>query len=132
MANDHQGSNKTTLLYEDNDFDLVAKQRAEQVGKQAGEALASLFTEILLAILADKSVPPTNKVEFPAHLSNNAKNRVDPNIILTAGEVAQILKISKSEAYRLIQQGEIQGNKFGRTTRVRGQDLESFIADHMK
>jgi hypothetical protein len=59
MANNYQGSNKAAQLYSNNDVKLVVKQHAEQVGKQAGEALTSLLTEILLAILADKSVSLT-------------------------------------------------------------------------
>jgi excisionase family DNA binding protein len=41
------------------------------------------------------------------------------NLIPTAGEVAKILRISKSKVYRMIQQGEIPSVKFGRTSRVR-------------
>jgi excisionase family DNA binding protein len=46
---------------------------------------------------------------------------------LTAVEIAQILKISKALAYRLIAQGQITSIRFGRTVRVRYEALEEFI-----
>jgi excisionase family DNA binding protein len=42
-------------------------------------------------------------------------------------EIAQILKISKALAYRLIKEGHISSVRFGRTVRVRLEDLEIFI-----
>jgi excisionase family DNA binding protein len=52
--------------------------------------------------------------------------------ILTANEVAKILRISKAKAYQMIQRGEIPAVQFDRTTRVRQQDLEEFIREHVK
>lgn len=49
-------------------------------------------------------------------------------IFLTAPEIAEILRISKALAYRLIAKGEIKSVRFGRTVRVRDDDLEVFIA----
>jgi excisionase family DNA binding protein len=54
-----------------------------------------------------------------------------PESILKAGEVAQILGVSKAKAYRLMQTGEIRSIQFDRTTRVRRQDLDEFIKTHM-
>jgi len=53
-----------------------------------------------------------------------------PNLILTAGEVAKILRISKAKVYRMMQMGEIPLVRFGRTSRVRHQDLDDFIQKH--
>jgi len=47
--------------------------------------------------------------------------------LLTAREVASLLHVSKAQAYRLIQQGELKSIRFGRTVRVRPEDLEAFI-----
>ena len=47
---------------------------------------------------------------------------------LNAVEIAAILKISKALAYRLIATGEITSIRFGRTVRVREEDLQAFIA----
>jgi excisionase family DNA binding protein len=131
MLSNRDENNKATHLIPNSDTQLIARQRAEEVGMKAGEALASLVTELLLAILADKSASLAN-IGFQSNSSACVKSSIESNALYTAGEVAQVLKISKSEAYRLIQQREIQGIRFGRTTRVRGADLESFIANHRK
>jgi excisionase family DNA binding protein len=47
---------------------------------------------------------------------------------LTGKEIAVMLKISKALAYRLISTGEITSIRFGRTVRVREEDLKNFIA----
>lgn len=48
-------------------------------------------------------------------------------IFLTPTEIATTLKISKGLSYRLIAHGEIPSIKFGRTVRVRQEDLDAFI-----
>lgn len=49
---------------------------------------------------------------------------------LTAIEIASILKISKALAYRLIKKGEIPSVRFGRTVRIKAEDLDSFIMNN--
>ena len=51
---------------------------------------------------------------------------------LTCKEVAEILKIGKSLAYRLISKGEIPSFRFGRIIRVRQADPEKFIAEKIR
>ena len=46
--------------------------------------------------------------------------------LMTAYEIAVILNISKAKAYQLISRGEIPAVQFGRTTRVKEQELEKF------
>lgn len=47
--------------------------------------------------------------------------------LLRPEEVAELLNISKSLAYRLLQQGQIPAVRFNRTVRVRKADLEAFL-----
>lgn len=47
--------------------------------------------------------------------------------LLNAREVAALLNISKALAYRLIATGQIPSVRFGRTVRVKPEDLEIFI-----
>jgi excisionase family DNA binding protein len=47
--------------------------------------------------------------------------------LLKAGEVAELLQLSHSKAYNLMQRGEIPTVRMGRTVRVRRSDLEEFI-----
>jgi excisionase family DNA binding protein len=49
--------------------------------------------------------------------------------MLTGSDIAEILNISKAYAYRLIAEGEISAARFGRTVRVRPEDLEKFIVE---
>ena len=53
------------------------------------------------------------------------------NMFLTAKEIADILKISKALAYRLISQGQITSIRFGRVSRVRQEDLDTFVQKSM-
>jgi len=47
--------------------------------------------------------------------------------LLKAKEVADILQISRSMAYRMMQRGEIPTVRVGSAVRVRGSNLEVFI-----
>ena len=47
--------------------------------------------------------------------------------LLTAGEVAEILSVSKSFAYQLMRTGEIPTVRLGRSVRVRPKDLDRYI-----
>ena len=51
--------------------------------------------------------------------------------LLKAAEVAEILGVSRTQAYRLMQMGEIPSVRFGqRTVRVRPEDLKRYIETH--
>ena len=47
--------------------------------------------------------------------------------LLKGGDVANLLGISRSLAYRMMRTGEIQSIRFGRTIRVRPEALEKFL-----
>jgi excisionase family DNA binding protein len=53
------------------------------------------------------------------------------NKLLRATEVAQILDISRSMAYRLIQTGEIRSVHIGMSRRVRPEDLQRYIETNL-
>lgn len=50
-----------------------------------------------------------------------------PGFLLRAEDVAEQLNISKSLAYRLLEQGQIPTIRFNRTVRVRQADLDAYI-----
>ena len=114
------------------------RQRADRVGKQVGEAVSSFLAEIMISILATRPqevIPVVQAASARSHVAFLRQKQTPypkPDGILTAGEVAQILRFSKAKAYRLMQTGEIRSIQFDRTTRVRRQDLDEFIKDHMK
>ena len=47
--------------------------------------------------------------------------------LLRPDDVARMLNISKSLAYRLLEQGQIPTVRFNRTVRVRQADLDAFV-----
>lgn len=51
--------------------------------------------------------------------------------LLRGEDVAQILSISRSQAFTLIRRGEIPALKIGRSVRVREADLMSYVAEHV-
>jgi len=50
--------------------------------------------------------------------------------LLTAGEMADILHVSKVTAYNLMRWGEIPSVRMGRLVRVRVGDLEKYIREN--
>lgn len=51
--------------------------------------------------------------------------------LLTANEVAERLSISKSQAYNLIDQGDIRKVQIRGSVRVKEEDLEQFIEENL-
>jgi excisionase family DNA binding protein len=51
----------------------------------------------------------------------------DSKKLLKAKEVADILQVSRSMAYRMMQREEIPTVRVGSAVRIRGSDLEEFI-----
>ena len=52
---------------------------------------------------------------------------LEPEKLLKAKEVAEILQVSRSLAYQMISRGEIPTIRFGSTVRVQHSDLDVFI-----
>lgn len=51
--------------------------------------------------------------------------------LLTAQEVADLLRVSTMTVYRLIRQGELPAVRVGRSYRVRRPDLEAYLEDQV-
>lgn len=110
----HQPNSRFTYDLISDQEKAVIRERSDRAGRQLGEAAANLLYEIILAIISTKGQEKTGK----------------QNAILTADEVAKVLRISKSKVYRMMQLGEISSVKFGRTSRIRLEDLQNFIRNH--
>lgn len=52
--------------------------------------------------------------------------------LLRMQEVAETLQISAAKAYQLAKSGELPCVKFGRSVRVREEDLEKFIEEKLE
>jgi len=61
---------------------------------------------------------------------SNAVEDIGAVRLLRAGEVARILSISRSLAYKLIQRNQIPAVKIGQCRRVRSTDLDEYIRRH--
>ena len=57
----------------------------------------------------------------------------NPNLqLLTLDEAAKILKVDPTTVGRKVQRGEIAAVHFGKSVRIRRQDLEDFIVAHLE
>ena len=51
-----------------------------------------------------------------------------PTRLLTGKDIAHLLKISSSQAYKLMRRGELPAVHIGKSIRVKPEDLDAFIA----
>jgi excisionase family DNA binding protein len=49
---------------------------------------------------------------------------------LTVAEIATLTRLSKMTIYRLIQHGELEGVRFGRSFRVRERAVQDYMNSH--
>jgi len=47
--------------------------------------------------------------------------------LLKGNQVAELLNVSRSQAYRMMRKGEIPTIRFGKSIRVNPEDLETFL-----
>ena len=95
-------------------IDPTIQEYAKKVGVQVGQLLAELLAEGMNITQTTASKPEVSEAR-------------DPQRLLKADEVAQLLNISQSQIYALMQHGEIPCVRIGRAVRVRPQDLEDYI-----
>jgi excisionase family DNA binding protein len=60
-------------------------------------------------------------------METNLKREPSIGKLLNANEVAELLNVSRSFAYTLMQSGQLLTVQLGRAVRVRPEDLEKFI-----
>ena len=49
--------------------------------------------------------------------------------LLTVGEVAQVMRVSNMTVYRLIKSGQLAAIRVGKNYRLRGRDVERYLAE---
>lgn len=62
-------------------------------------------------------------------MSENMRNSVSEPLVRVT-EVARRLNISRSLAYRLVQQGDLPCIRINHSVRVRASDLDEYVAKH--
>jgi len=63
------------------------------------------------------------------HQPRSRRPPTEPEVLLTAAEAADVLKIGRSKLYELMARGAINSVKLGRCRRFRRSDLDRFIRD---
>ncbi len=96
----------------------------DDIAQQSAKAIKLLLEWAKQEILAPSpngigKVSKTDRVDY-SKSPEHAK-------LLKASEVAAILQVSKSNAYQLMQRGEVPIIRIGRSVRVRQIDLDAFI-----
>lgn len=121
-------SNLTSTVLSETE-EIAIRSFAKNVGTQWGEFVSTALSEFLILVVALRE--PTQVVQMS---SRSKPVAVPPQAdrLLTAGDVASRLNISKSKAYQLMQRGEIPCIRIERTTRVRSADLETYIKQNVR
>ena len=102
---------------------------AKNMGTQWGDFVSTALSEFLILVVALRRPPQvfqmstkSKPVPIPAQMDR----------LLTAGDVASRLNISRSQAYQLLRKGDIPCVRMGRTIRVRPADLEAYILQNVR
>ena len=106
---------------------------SKKIDEQAGQLFAEFLSGLLVLQMAENTSDQVrsqgvNRKSDKVILQATMKM---PEKLMTAYEVAERLNMSKAKAYQLMRTGRIPSVQFDRTTRVREQDLEKFINDHI-
>lgn len=94
---------------------------AQKMGAQISHMVCAAFVELLLMM----------KEEINQAEASSSKSGHPANSLLTAPEVARVLNISKGQAYQLIRRKELRSFSVGKLVRVRREDLDAFIQEHL-
>ncbi len=107
-------NSKTTSLWSRKEKVLI-QNIADKMSEQISQVVAASWIEL-----------------FSELKENNIQTEIPLNYdeFLKAADVAEILKISKAQAYQLIKTREVASFSIGKIVRVRRVDLDAFIQSH--
>jgi excisionase family DNA binding protein len=96
------------------------------LGEKVGELRERRGVRNLIRVIPnpppERPVKPANSVIDKAQPPSTVQKR-----LLRAVEVGKYLSINKSNAYRLMQTGELTVVRIGKSVRVREEDLENYV-----
>ena len=96
---------------------------AQKMGAQISHVACATFVELpVLVREQEKQLEASSPRTIPLPFMKP---------LLTAVEVARALNISKAQAYQLIRRKEIRFFSVGKLMRVRREDLDAFIQEHL-
>ncbi len=114
-----QSNSSSTLPVHEAALQAIAQKMAAQIS----HVVCAAFVELLVLLREQQKQLETT----------SARTTQPPAMkpLLTPVEVARALSISKSQAYLLIRTGEIRSFSVGKLVRVRREDLDEFILEHL-
>lgn len=95
---------------------------SEEVANQFAKAI-----KLLLDWYRQEIVGPAQSKSPIEKERRTAQTLPERDQLLKPGEVAEMLQLSRSKAYQLMQRGEIETVRIGRAVRVKRSDLEEYI-----
>jgi len=101
--------------------EIALQAVAQKIGAQISHVICAAFVELLLMM----------KEEIKQAEVSPLKSAPPVKSLLTAPEVARVLNISKAQAYQLIRRKELRSFSVGKLVRVRREDLDAFIQEHL-
>jgi excisionase family DNA binding protein len=112
-----QPNSSPTLPIEETALQAIA----QKMGAQISHVVCAAFVELLLMMKEEIKQAETSSQKFPPPTKS----------LLTAPDVAKALNVSKAQAYQLIRRKEIRSFSVGKLVRVRREDLDAFIQEHL-
>lgn len=112
-----QANSSPTLPVEEAALQAIA----QKMGAQISHVICAAFVELLLMM----------KEEIKQAEASSPKAPPPAKSLLTAPDVARALNVSKAQAYQLIRRKELRSFSVGKLVRVRHEDLDVFIQEHL-
>ena len=94
---------------------------AQRIGLRVSQEIASALSEMVILMRQTQKTPTTSPATTAAP---------DTPDIMTVGDAAKLLRLSRAKVYRLIQRKELRAILIDRSVRVRREDLDSFVRQH--
>jgi excisionase family DNA binding protein len=102
----------------------------KEVANQFAEAIQLLLEWLRQEMQGTSRYPAEGRLPSKGDVDSQALYQ--PDKLLKAQEVANVLQISRSLAYQMMRRGEIPTIQVGRAVRVRRQDLDTFILKNVE
>ena len=94
--------------------------------------LLSLLSGCGLDVASSATTAAASKAEEIKQAEASSQKSAPPvKSLLTAPDVARALNVSKAQAYQLIRRKELRSFSVGKLVRVRREDLDAFIQEHL-
>ncbi len=94
---------------------------AQRIGLRISQEILAALSEMVVLMRQTQSTPTT---------SPSTTAPPDVADMMTVGDAAKVLRLSRAKVYRLIQRKELRAIVIDRSVRVRREDLDGFVQQH--